>query len=117
MAAVTPLTFTKAGSPDDANHRNSPDIVASVGLTSTTMVFHPPPSTNCGIVNAAAVGPEKSATGNVVSRASPRRFLERRKAIVDTGKVDRNVNVPRTSPETLKGSSFRNAAIWRLGPM
>ena len=58
---------------------------------------------------------DKSATGNVVSKNSPRSLVKPRSAIAATGAEAVKVRVAfRRLAPPLNGGSFRNAAIWPL---
>src|ERR1051326_1714483 len=79
-----------------------------------TDVTQPPPSANCGNTTVEdAFAADRSVTGRVEAKKSPRSLTNVRSAITVTGTEELNVKVPSTGLPLLKGASFRNLAIRR----
>src|SRR5206468_8791186 len=96
LDAAWPSIVTVSVFPDLSLNEIVPCNVLSPGLTSAISVRQPPPSTKCGNTAAEPVGDvaERFATGNVVSRSSPRSFVNCRRATAATLEEELNVNVP-----------------------
>src|SRR5437870_12262316 len=76
-------------------------------------VVQPPPSAKWGKMTVPDAGAAaRSATGRVVTRKSPRSFVNPRSATAAIGSDEVKVNVPVIDEPPLNGGSLRNFAIW-----